>query len=296
MARKHAATHVVSNPSIRQRLTIALGLIAVAVFAVVGGVLYWALAVELERSDRAELAGKVEIVRHFIAETNASGDMADLKHHIDDVLIGHGELQVWLQAADSTVVLGAEPRPTETGRVGTVLMLVRSDGGPMEGVEASVGNAGALPVASMLVAIDIQPRLRLLATYRWVLWIACGLGVLASILLAAWATHRGLGSVHRLSAEASAISSTSLSLRLRSDGVDAELQQMVRAFNAALDRVEAAYRQMETFNADAAHELRTPLATLINAAQVTLTTVRMADELHDNLGHQWRLWRRSRTW
>lgn len=165
-------------------------------------------------------------------------------------------------------------------------MLVRSDGEPMDSVEVAVDNAGALPVASMLVAIDIRPRLRLLATYRWVLGIACGLGVLSTVVLAAWATLRSLRSVHRLSVEASAISSTSLSLRLRRDGVDAELQEMVRTINAALDRVEAAYRGMESFTADVAHELRTPLATLINAAQVTLTSARTAEDLRENLGHQ----------
>jgi two-component system heavy metal sensor histidine kinase CusS len=57
----------------------------------------------------------------------------------------------------------------------------------------------------------------------------------------------------------------------------------VLGFNQALDRVEIAYRQMESFNADVAHELRTPLATLINAAEVTLAVQRSPDALRETL-------------
>jgi len=68
--------------------------------------------------------------------------------------------------------------------------------------------------------------------------------------------------------------------------VDAELQDLVRGFNATLDRVETAYRKMEAFNADVAHELRTPLATLINAAEVTLADARSPETLRETLADQ----------
>src|SRR3546814_12745411 len=48
-----------------------------------------------------------------------------------------------------------------------------------------------------------------------------------------------------------------------------------------LARVQAAYQQMEGFNADVAHELRTPLATLINGTEVTLSSERSIEELRD---------------
>lgn len=271
--------------SIRQRLVLTLGLSAVAVFAVVGGILYWALAHQLEQADRDGLAGKVRIVRHFIDETR-SGSVDDLRHHIDDVLIGHGELRVWLLDAQRRVTVGDPALPTVVQRMEGVLRLVHADGTPMEGLEVAVDNAGPLPVATMLVAIDIRPRLRLLAAYLVVLVAACTVGVLASIGLAAWSTRRGLQPLVRLSAEATAIAPASLSVRLRDDAVDPEVHGLVRAFNAALDRVEQAYRRMEAFNADVAHELRTPLASLINAAQVTLSSRRPLEELEQTLAQQ----------
>jgi len=272
--------------SIRSRLTLALGAVAVLVFAVTGGVLYVALANELERADRAQLAGRVEVVRHFIDETKASGDIAILAHHITDALIGHGNLAVWLLSPRSEVVFGEGKVPRVTARVGDVLALAREDQVPMEGLQVPVADAGTLPVASMIVAIDTRPRLKLLATYRWILWGVCAVGVVLSIVLAGRAARAGLASVHQLSDEAARISPSSLSLRLRSDGIDAELKDLVRAFNVALDRVEIAYEQMQAFTADVAHELRTPLASLINAAQVTLASERSSEVLRETLGDQ----------
>ncbi|HVR48438.1 MAG TPA: ATP-binding protein, partial [Pseudorhodoferax sp.] len=46
----------------------------------------------------------------------------------------------------------------------------------------------------------------------------------------------------------------------------------------------AAYRQMEAFNADVAHELNTPLTTLISSSELALRKARSMDELQDVLG------------
>jgi len=56
--------------------------------------------------------------------------------------------------------------------------------------------------------------------------------------------------------------------RLELDGLPAELQPLVRAFNQRLDSVELGFERQLRFLADAAHELKTPLALL--RAQVEL--------------------------
>ncbi len=273
-------------PSIRARLTLALGVIAVVVFAVAGGTLYLALAKELETADRNELHAKELLVSHYIDEASVGGDLADLEHHIRDALIAHSDLRLWLLSRRGEVILGAGEVPREIGRSDEFLALRSHDGVLLEGVQKAVQNPGALPLASMIVAIDVGPRMHLLANYRWMLWFVCGSGVLLIIVLAAWTTRRGLEPVRRLSEQAARISPLSLSMRLQTTGVDAELRDLVRGFNAALDRVEAAYRKMESFNADVAHELRTPLATMMNAAQVTLGDERSPDVLRDTLVDQ----------
>lgn len=59
---------------------------------------------------------------------------------------------------------------------------------------------------------------------------------------------------------------------------------MVTQFNALLVRLNRAYQQLEGFNADVAHELRTPLATLIGETELALSRQRDVAELRDVLG------------
>ena len=59
---------------------------------------------------------------------------------------------------------------------------------------------------------------------------------------------------------------------------------MVAQFNALLVRLNRAYQQLEGFNADVAHELRTPLATLIGETELALSRERTIAELRDVLG------------
>src|SRR3546814_10773155 len=69
-------------------------------------------------------------------------------------------------------------------------------------------------------------------------------------------------------------------IRLSVEYIDLELQKLSTVLNRTHDRVQQAYRRMEVFNADVAHELRTPLANLISGAEVVLSRPRSAEELH----------------
>ncbi len=62
-----------------------------------------------------------------------------------------------------------------------------------------------------------------------------------------------------------------------------ELQPVIEQFNGLMGRVERAYLQLEGFNADVAHELRTPLANLIGQTELALSRERPAAELADTL-------------
>ncbi|MFY9641105.1 MAG: ATP-binding protein [Rhodomicrobium sp.] len=70
----------------------------------------------------------------------------------------------------------------------------------------------------------------------------------------------GLRPLARASAQASAIGPSAVSRRLSEAGMPEELLNFVRAINRALDRLEYGYKEQQAFIADAAHELRTPVA------------------------------------
>ena len=86
--------------------------------------------------------------------------------------------------------------------------------------------------------------------------------LLALLAVSAWTVRRTLAPLHGISALAAEISPGSSDVRLPQGGVPDELVPLVRAVNSALDRLDEGLRRQREFNANAAHQLRTPLAVL----------------------------------
>jgi two-component system sensor histidine kinase QseC len=86
--------------------------------------------------------------------------------------------------------------------------------------------------------------------------------VIASLVAIRFISSWTLRPLARVSREAAAIGPANVSARLASDGLPSEIRPLVEAANAALERLARAYLSERRLTADAAHELRTPLAVL----------------------------------
>ncbi len=134
-----------------------------------------------------------------------------------------------------------------------------------------------------IVGIDSASYARTLRSFRSVLVACAAGGVLLVALIGYLIVRWGLLPLKRLSQEAHALSPSALSQRLAVAPLPAELSDLAQSFNGALDRLEAAYEQLESFNADVTHELRTPLTNLIGQTQVALARERSAGQLEEVL-------------
>ncbi|CAB3813786.1 MULTISPECIES: heavy metal sensor histidine kinase [Achromobacter] len=268
--------------SMQARLTLLLGAIALLVSSLAGATLFWALKREVERQEITEVSGKLELIDHLIDMQNNARGLKDLAATFDEMRAGEGQLGIWIVDAHGHSVYGGPAPETLATGDGRQVVLQTADGGRMRGLRVAM-NDRILPGAQLTVAVSTRTSSQFLYAYGTALVLICALWVGATVVLAAWAVRRSMAPARRLSEQAASIQPDNLARRLPLEDTDRELHELVRSFNRTLERLQAAYQQMEGFNADVAHELRTPLATLINGTQVMLSSPRDAAELRDAL-------------
>lgn len=293
------------RPSMARRLTLTLGLIVSLVMLAMGWAFQHTLETTLQELDRVELVGRAELLRQKIEQARVRDPyLTALGGELDTLLLGHGRLRMWLLDAAGQPLHGGPGRPelVETGQADGPCKVRREDGTlmqalrlplPMPMPHANGLDLGLNPrdgvglgVGEIVVALDGRPREALLASHlRQLLGLGLA-GLLATALLGGLACWQGLQPLRRLARASAALAPSAEGQRLPERHGDPGLDALAQAFNGVLARREAAYRQLETFNADVAHELRTPLATLINGGQVMLAGPRSTEELREALGAQ----------
>lgn len=101
------------------------------------------------------------------------------------------------------------------------------------------------------------------------IWFAA-VFLLASTGAVWWATGRGLAPIARLAEMTRRIDEHNLGVRFAPDRFPAEIRSLARDFNGLLERLDRAFERERRFSADAAHELRTPVASLKAGVQAAI--------------------------
>lgn len=114
----------------------------------------------------------------------------------------------------------------------------------------------------------------------WHFLLLLGAGIIS---VTVWTVRQSLAPVTVLSHLARRIGPANLDRRLPEDGLPLEVLPLVQAVNRSLDRIEEGYRRERDFTANAAHELRTPLAVL-KANIETMSGLDEVPQLLEELG------------
>lgn len=237
------------------------------VCAVVYGITRWSF--QLKQAEEFERHS--ELVRHVVAETRNPPNLNALRHKLDDYFQTHPDIQVVLQAGVQQIYRSQRPVPQG------------------HSVFKALGLDGVLfeeePVRLELT-LDSSSDDLLLERLAWTLVAAASFGSLGVALTGFLIVRRGLRPLKQLAAQTAAAGPSKPEARIDATSFAGELQPWIEQFNALLDRVEGAYAQLEAFNADVAHELRTPLANMIAQVEIELSQVRPVSALREAMSSQ----------
>jgi heavy metal sensor kinase len=127
-------------------------------------------------------------------------------------------------------------------------------------------------------AVPTEPFDRALDNFRDIEKETVPLLVVLASLLGYWLSGRSLAAVKRIIDTAERIGVNNLSQRLEVPRPRDELRRLTEALNAMLERIDASFKRITQFTADASHDLRTPVTVIRTIAEVTLRKPRTCEQ------------------
>lgn len=133
------------------------------------------------------------------------------------------------------------------------------------------------------IAAPLDEFYEALHRFAALLLISIPVLLLAAIAGGFWMGRRALAPVDQMTQMARSMSVQNLSSRLAVPRTRDELQRLSETLNGMLERMEAAFKKITQFTADASHELRTPIAVMRTRTELALRKPRSVDEYRDVL-------------
>lgn len=279
-----------SRLSIRNRLTLWYGGLFALSLAIFSFVIYAAFARDLlEEVDRALDVELAEMSQ----EIERAPSSAALREQLQK---NFGEIKVYeLQVLDSNGRQMFSTPGIHNRRFQVALNpteAIRRETAPLEDSSlppyrvASRRTTGALGEFVVQAAEPLETYRHNLTELLLVL-LALVPAVLAMALAAGYfLARRALAPFDRLTSAAAGITASRLDHRVEAPPVDDELGRLARTFNAMIAGLQKSFEEMRRFTADAAHELRTPLAVLKTEAEVALRQPRSPEAYREALQSQ----------
>ncbi|MFM0592513.1 heavy metal sensor histidine kinase [Paraburkholderia dilworthii] len=273
------------NRSIARRLALMFALVALSVFTLVGTGLFVVLRTQLEHHLRESLDDRVQIARIIVYHAVTPEKWRMCREKLTDMTPHDGSTVYSVSSTDPYFHYGQPVEGTAVKNWPGGYARVKPAGGGQDMLTSTVTipSYDARPPLQLQVAASYSPNIRTMRVFGSALAALSALGSLAVLLLSYSVTRLGLAPLTRLTRDASAVSPNNRSQRLNTASLPLELNDLANSFNGALERLDGAYGRLESFNADVAHELRTPVTILIGQTEVALTRNRSVDDLRHTL-------------
>ncbi len=272
LAAAAACTSVLCSHSIGRRLSLKLALFTMGVLTVLFAFSWFSVSMLVKERIAEDLYRRCQLLEDVLTlEARAGGEAAVLQRlKADAPMRGQSRLQAW--RADNVPFFAdvMPPAMQDSAHLRTNRITVMAD--------TLTGGSVYLDYT-----VDFSHDAAIGRRWAWLLVLATLAAGAVVWVGVRWHVQRQLRPLHELAAQTRAMSPGKLQQRLQLVDPAEELLPWIEQFNALMARLEQSYAQLEGFNADVAHELRTPLANLMGQTEVALSRERPVEEMRDTL-------------
>lgn len=246
----------------------------------------WLIEASVESHFTAEDIAEIDFIadrirKNLDALTHPNAAKPVIDQQIDDILTGHHDAQLLLIRADGSVIYRNSEGPDLTRYTHLAIDTLTQVEGEQHQYRLLRRRMGDAFVA--VIAVSMDEHYRFDRRFHRVLWlmIASSIALMAFISFAA--VHFGHKPLRRVIDRMQRINTDRLDARIDSNLVPKELNDLVVSFNELLQRLEKSFRQLSNYSDDIAHELRTPITSLLTQSQVALSQQRSVEEYREIL-------------
>ena len=278
--------------SLSVRLALWVGLLGLMQGAGVLWFSYLTMQQELGSQRRLVLRDKIDHAQQLVGIMPNDEAIRAKAYELVDLVTGHAELHLAIARQGSpelTVAFSPEAaeslkrlREDTWGTDAFLEWRSQNSDAPMLSQAAAVQLKSG-ETYEIVVTVERSEDQRLLRNLLFTAMAAAPLGLALVVGSSLAIVVFSLRPLRRFQLTATDITASNLSARIDSKGLPTELQGLGQAFNGMLERLDDGVRRLSEFSEDLAHELRTPLATLLGRTQVVLLQPRSVEQLTDLL-------------
>ena len=278
-------------PSLALRIAVASAIFGLVVAGGAIFVGFWTLSHQLDERAALEMRGREDLLVHILSTIPSLKAVEDAKGRFAELFYGHDDLHLALVDPSTGQVLVASSEVAShsvttidhAAVAPTTFNTWATPGGTrfsdMHGI-AKVGDGSAI---KFYLTVERHSEVGLLAGFIRATLLSLPLLFVIVAVGAGLIARTGLAPLREFNRLARSIGTQSLNKRLSLSGLPGELVEMAREFNSMLDRIDEGYSRLKHFSGDLAHEMRTPVATLLGRTEVALSQIRTAAELREVL-------------
>ena len=144
--------------------------------------------------------------------------------------------------------------------------------------------AGGLPRPAVIhIGRSLELQKGVMREYLLLYIYSVPLILVVLVALGWYFAGRALKPFEEITRTAEKINYENLNTQITSTHKEQEVQRLVQSFNAMVSRLNKSFNQMRKFNADVAHELRTPLSILQGETEIALRSASLPEEIRSVL-------------